>query len=111
MSPETDQRCLDAHGQVWSCGVEAAAELKVYAEGGRTWNCELTGIDRYSRFLGTCSIDGEDVGRWLVDIDGPWLSGILDGVRSGRGLCARAPIWALKWAPLPSPMGLAAPRT
>jgi hypothetical protein len=25
-----------------------------------------TGLDRYGRYLGTCFIEGEDVGRWLV---------------------------------------------
>jgi hypothetical protein len=64
-APENDQRCLDAQGQVWSCGVEAAAKLKAYAD-SRTWSCELTGVDRYGRSLGTCLIGGEDVGRWLV---------------------------------------------
>jgi endonuclease YncB( thermonuclease family) len=27
-APETDQRCLDAQGKVWSCGVEATAKLE-----------------------------------------------------------------------------------
>jgi hypothetical protein len=59
------QRCLDAHGKVWSCGLEATAKLEAYSH-GRPWSCELTGVDRYGRSLGTCSVDGEDVGRWLV---------------------------------------------
>jgi endonuclease YncB( thermonuclease family) len=64
-APETDQRCLDAHGQVWGCGVEASAKLQAYSR-ERPWSCELTGTDRYGRFLGTCSVDGEDIDRWLV---------------------------------------------
>jgi endonuclease YncB( thermonuclease family) len=64
-APETDQRCIDAHGQVWSCGVEATAKLQAYSH-DRSWTCELTGLDRYGRFLGTCLVDGEDIGRWLV---------------------------------------------
>jgi endonuclease YncB( thermonuclease family) len=64
-APETDQRCLDAQGKVWSCGVEATAKLDAYSH-SRPWSCELTGVDRYGRSLGTCLIDGEDVGRWLV---------------------------------------------
>ena len=64
-APETDQRCLDAHGQIWSCGLTATAKLEAYSQ-GRSWSCELGGTDRYGRFLGTCSVNGEDVGRWLV---------------------------------------------
>jgi endonuclease YncB( thermonuclease family) len=64
-APETDQRCLDAHGQVWSCGVDAATKLREYSH-ERPWSCELTGKDRYGRFLGTCSVSGDDIGRWLV---------------------------------------------
>jgi endonuclease YncB( thermonuclease family) len=64
-APETDQRCLDEQGKVWSCGIEATAKLEAYSR-GRSWSCELTGVDRYGRSLGTCLIDGEDVGRWLV---------------------------------------------
>jgi endonuclease YncB( thermonuclease family) len=64
-APESDQRCLDARGQVWSCGLAATAKLEAYSQGG-SWSCELSGTDRYGRFLGTCSVNGEDVGRWLV---------------------------------------------
>jgi endonuclease YncB( thermonuclease family) len=64
-APESDQRCLDAHGQIWSCGLEATAQLKAYSK-ERAWACVLTGQDRYRRSLGTCSVEGEDVGRWLV---------------------------------------------
>jgi len=64
-APESDQRCLDVQGKVWSCGLEATAKLEAYSH-GRPWSCELTGGDRYGRSLGTCFIDGEDVNRWLV---------------------------------------------
>lgn len=64
-SPETDQRCLDSHGQVWSCGVEATSKLQAYSR-NQPWQCQLSGLDRYGRYLGTCFIEGEDVGRWLV---------------------------------------------
>jgi len=64
-APETDQGCLDSGGRYMSCGVEARDRLEQYA-GGREWACKLTGMDRYGRNLGTCSVDGEDVSRWLV---------------------------------------------
>ncbi len=64
-APETDQRCLDSRGQVWSCGLEATSKLQAYSR-NRAWVCGLSGLDRYGRHLGSCSIEGEDVGRWLV---------------------------------------------
>jgi endonuclease YncB( thermonuclease family) len=64
-APESDQRCLSAHGQVWNCGIEATSRLRSYSH-DQAWTCELSGTDRYRRSLGTCSIEGSDVGRWLV---------------------------------------------
>ena len=64
-APESDQRCLDSHGQLWSCGLQATSSLQAYS-GNRPWTCQLSGFDRYGRRLGTCSVQGEDIGRWLV---------------------------------------------
>jgi endonuclease YncB( thermonuclease family) len=64
-APETDQICLDSRGQNTSCGVEAKNRLIEHSD-GRPWTCQLSGTDRYGRNLGSCSIDGEDVSRWLV---------------------------------------------
>jgi endonuclease YncB( thermonuclease family) len=64
-APETDQICLDSRGQNSSCGVEAKNQLQEHS-GNRPWSCELSGTDRYGRNLGTCTIVGEDVSRWLV---------------------------------------------
>jgi endonuclease YncB( thermonuclease family) len=56
-APETDQLCLDAHGQSWTCGIEAKIRLQAFSR-DRTWVCQLAGTDRYGRYLGSCSIDG-----------------------------------------------------
>jgi endonuclease YncB( thermonuclease family) len=64
-APETDQICLDSRGQNSSCGVDARSRLQEHA-GSRPWICQLSGIDRHGRNLGTCSVNGEDVSRWLV---------------------------------------------
>lgn len=64
-APETDQICLGARGQNISCGVEAKKRLEEHSGGG-AWQCQLSGKDRYGRNLGTCTVDGEDVSRWLV---------------------------------------------
>jgi endonuclease YncB( thermonuclease family) len=64
-APETDQVCLDPLGHNSSCGVEAKNRLQEHG-GNRPWTCELSGIDLYGRHLGSCSVNGEDVSRWLV---------------------------------------------
>lgn len=64
-APESDQVCLDASAKNWSCGLAAVAALQDYSR-GRQWVCSLAGQDRFGRFLGSCSIEKDDVGRWLV---------------------------------------------
>lgn len=64
-APETDQVCLDPHGQRWACGVTSRDELTKYSA-GRPWDCDLTGIDRYGWSLGKCFVEGEDVSAWMV---------------------------------------------
>jgi endonuclease YncB( thermonuclease family) len=64
-APETDQVCLDSRGQNSSCGLDAKYRLQEHS-GNRPWTCQLSGTDRYGRNLGTCSIEGEDISRWLV---------------------------------------------
>jgi endonuclease YncB( thermonuclease family) len=64
-APETDQVCIDSQGRSWPCGLEARKRLQSFS-GGRTWLCRLTGEVTYDRQVGSCTIDGEDVGRWLV---------------------------------------------
>jgi len=64
-APEMDQVCIDASGQNWNCGIDAREKLRAYAN-GRPWICKLTGTDVYNRNLGSCTVGGEDVSRWLV---------------------------------------------
>jgi endonuclease YncB( thermonuclease family) len=64
-APETDQVCLDAHGQRWACGIASRDEL-VKHSAGRPWECDLIGTDKYGRSLGKCFVEGEDVSAWMV---------------------------------------------
>jgi endonuclease YncB( thermonuclease family) len=64
-APETDQLCLDAKGERWTCGITARDELISYSA-GRPWTCQITGIDRYGRSLGSCAIDNTDIQDWMV---------------------------------------------
>ena len=47
-APETDQICLDANGQSWTCGVQAKQRLESFSR-NRPWLCRLTGPDAYGR--------------------------------------------------------------
>ncbi|WP_375779303.1 thermonuclease family protein [Bradyrhizobium sp. ma5] len=78
-APETDQICLDAHGQKWACGVAARDELIKHSN-GRTWDCHTTGVDEYGRSLGSCFIAGEDVNAWLVSSG--WALSSVRGTRT-----------------------------
>jgi endonuclease YncB( thermonuclease family) len=64
-APETDQVCLDAKGQRWTCGIEARDRLKHRIE-GRELSCVKRGKDRYSRTLAICSAQGQELNPWLV---------------------------------------------
>lgn len=64
-APETEQICIDAAGKDWRCGIDAREKLRAFA-GSKSWVCELIGTDIYRRHLGSCTVEGEDVSRWLV---------------------------------------------
>ena len=65
-APESDQTCVDAKGQTWSCGKASAQELRHHVA-GRELTCTVSGRDKYQRMLAFCSApDGSDVNAWIV---------------------------------------------
>lgn len=64
-APETDQLCLSAASRTWSCGVDARDRLSARTH-RRAWSCRVTGRDAYERWLADCSVEGEDINRWMV---------------------------------------------
>jgi len=64
-APETDQVCLNASGQQWTCGLEARDRLAAHIA-GREIRCVSTAIDVYGRELALCSVAGEDLNGWMV---------------------------------------------
>lgn len=64
-TPETDQLCLDAKGDRWTCGITARDEL-VRRFGDKPWTCAITGLDKYDRSLGSCRAGSENVEEWMV---------------------------------------------
>lgn len=55
--PEAGQTCRDAAGAEWACG-RAATEMTIRLVDRQQVTCEIRGLDRYGRRLGTCHADG-----------------------------------------------------
>ncbi|MCE6951959.1 thermonuclease family protein [Cereibacter sphaeroides] len=63
-APETAQTC-EAAGTDWPCGRWATETLRARLR-DRPVRCEGDERDRYGRLLANCSVEGEDLGAWLV---------------------------------------------
>jgi endonuclease YncB( thermonuclease family) len=63
-APESRQTC-EANGTTYRCGQRAAIALSDFLT-THVVSCEQTGTDRYRRVLATCSVDGADIGEWMV---------------------------------------------
>jgi endonuclease YncB( thermonuclease family) len=64
-APETDQVCLSAKGDHWTCGIEARDRLQAHIA-GRVIVCQSNSIDVYQRSLATCSLSGGNLNAWMV---------------------------------------------
>jgi endonuclease YncB( thermonuclease family) len=64
-APETDKVCLDVSGKSWSCEIATRERLAALSS-NHEWTCELSGLDRYDPSLGSCTVSGDNVSRWLV---------------------------------------------
>ena len=64
-APETNQRCKDASGKSYRCGLVSTAALKTKIGHG-TIRCKGTKRDRYGRLLGICYLGDIDLNGWLV---------------------------------------------
>ncbi len=63
-APESRQLCrLD--GKPWQCGKDAANALAEKIA-RRPVTCEDLGRDRYKRIIARCTVDGEDLEKWMV---------------------------------------------
>ena len=64
-APERNQRCKDASGKSYGCGLVSTAALKTRI-GGSSITCEGGKRDRYGRFLGICYLNELDLNGWMV---------------------------------------------
>ena len=64
-APEWNQRCKDASGKSYDCGIVSTAALRAKI-GRNSIKCEGTKRDRYGRFLGICYLNELDLNGWMV---------------------------------------------
>ena len=63
-APESRQLC-QAEGTHYPCGKEATKALRGLVGGKIVW-CRPTGAVSYRRKVASCSVDGVDIGEWMV---------------------------------------------
>jgi endonuclease YncB( thermonuclease family) len=64
-APESGQKCLDAKQKFVRCGSIAANALDAWINRNPV-TCVIEDKDRYGRFVGKCSVRGQNVQEWLV---------------------------------------------
>jgi endonuclease YncB( thermonuclease family) len=64
-APETTQLCRGDDSQQYRCGAKSANDLDAFI-GRRPVSCTPISLDQYGRTVATCSVDGVDLGDWLV---------------------------------------------
>ena len=96
-APESSQLCRGEDSLQYRCGAKAANDLDAFIA-GRPVACIPISLDQYGRTVATCSVDGVDLGGWLVRnglaLDWPQYSkGKFDPIQreaeqAGRGMWA-----------------------
>jgi endonuclease YncB( thermonuclease family) len=64
-APESSQLCRGEDSSQYRCGAQAANDLSAFIA-RRPVSCVPLSLDRYGRSVATCSVDGVDLGEWLV---------------------------------------------
>ena len=64
-TPESKQLCRAEDGRLYRCGAKAANELDAFIA-GRPVSCAPLFQDQYGRTVASCSVNGIDLGEWLV---------------------------------------------
>lgn len=64
-APEARQLCHRPDGSPWRCGSVAALALSDHIV-TQTVHCSGLDLDRYRRLLARCTVNGVDLGAWMV---------------------------------------------
>ena len=96
-APESSQLCRGEDSLQYQCGAKAANALDAFIA-RRPVNCLPITLDQYRRTVASCSVEGVDLGQWLVRsglaLDWPQYSkgkyeaAQRDAEHSGRGMWA-----------------------
>jgi endonuclease YncB( thermonuclease family) len=96
-APESTQLCRGDDSQQYRCGAKSANDLDAFIA-KRPVNCIPISLDQYRRTVATCSVDGVDLGEWLVSnglaLDWPqyskgkYAAAQRDAEHAGRGIWA-----------------------
>ena len=65
-APETKQKCTDAVGKTYACGMQARNQLQKLIKPGDRLSCDLLDIDRYRRLIVRCFKKGKDINKAMV---------------------------------------------
>ena len=94
-APESSQLCRGEDSLQYRCGGQAANDLSAYIA-RRPVDCIPLSVDSYGRTVATCSVEGVDLGEWLVRnglaLDwrqysrGRYTGAQRDAERAGRGI-------------------------
>ncbi|MBU1213191.1 MAG: thermonuclease family protein [Alphaproteobacteria bacterium] len=71
-APEAGQKCRKASGGCWPCGKDAIAVMESLVI-GEAVTCDNRGIDDYSRVIGVCSVNGQDINARMVSKGYAWV--------------------------------------
>lgn len=77
-APEKGQTC-ERQAEQYDCGAYARIALEAFI-GSTVPTCEPVNTDRYGRTVARCSVDGSDLGDWMV-----WNGFALDYPRHSKG--------------------------
>src|SRR5260370_37811602 len=64
-APESSQLCRGDDSQQYRCGAKSANDLDAYIA-RRPVLCVAVSLDQYGRTVAICSVDGVNLGEWLV---------------------------------------------
>lgn len=65
-APEMGQSCQDSEGRTFTCGLDAKLQLETIIDTNEV-ACTHENADRYGRSISTCSVNGIDLGRAMVE--------------------------------------------